>query len=150
MKEERFEINPSATGVTAADGLGASWQADIWDFRVPLGHEIVLKPTDIFSCYLVGDNAAEMPATTQVRIVKRDVANEDAIPLLRNCLYQLCKAFTDRDQLMRLPLNGSEMVIREHEHIVIMVNGLDTAGTGDTDASASHFKITTTRRRKSI
>ena len=128
MKEERFEINPATTGVTASDGLGESWQADIWLYEVPLGQEIVLKGKDIFSCYLVGDDAYEMPPVTLVRIVIRDTANEESRPVLRDCLYQLCKAFTDVDQLMRISPPNGEVVVRQGEHIVIMVYGKDCLG----------------------
>lgn len=150
LKEERFEINPSTTGVTAGNGQGATWHADIWDYKVPLNQEIILKSTDIFSCYLVGDDVVEMPDTTLVRIVKRDVANEDAKPMLTNALYKTCQAFTDKALLMTLNPPGGEVIVGAEEHIVIMVNGADVDTGGDVDASASHFKIVTTRRRKGI
>lgn len=147
--EERFEINPGTTGITESDGKGATWHADIWDFKVPLNTEILLKPTDVFSCYLVGDDAVEMPKTTQIRVVRRDVANEDAEPVLTTLLYQSVKAFTDKDKLMHLSILGKVNVGPE-EHIVVMINGADAATTGDVDASASHFRIQTTRRRKAL
>lgn len=145
--EERFEINPNSTGITETDGQGALW-ADIWDFKVQPNTQIKLKPTDIFSCYLIDDGGSvEMPKTTQVRVVRRDVANEDAEPILTTVLYQSIKAFTDKDKLMHLSIPW-EIIVDEYEHIVVMING--NGATGDTDASLSHFKIQTTRRRKAL
>lgn len=148
--EERFEINPSSTGITESDGQGATWHADIWDFKVEANTQIKLKPTDVFSCYLIGDDTGEMPKTTQIRIVRRDVANEGAEPVLTTLPYQLVKAFTDKDKLIHLSI-PREVIVDEYEHIVVMINGLDVTGVaGDTDASASHFRIQTTRRRKAL
>ena len=147
--EEKFELNSGVSGVTESDGLGATWHADIWDFKVPINNWILLKPKDVFSCYLVGDDGVEMPAKTQVRIVKRDVANEEAKPILPNLLYQQIKNFRDRDLVMHINVRGVVEVGPE-EHIVVQVNGADVATTGDLDASASHFKLVTTRRRKRL
>ena len=148
-KEEKFELNQNSTGITESDGLGATWAADIWDFKPPLNTFLKLKPTDIFSCYLVGDDAAEMPAATQVRIVKRDAANEDAKPVLSACLYQRVKEFQDKGKFKRLTLDR-EVEVGPDEHLVVMVNGADAAGTGDLDASASNFRLQTTRRRRPL
>lgn len=147
-KEEAFELNQNTTGITESDGLGATF-ADIWDFKVPLNTTVKLKPGDIISCYLVGDDAAEMPATTQIRVVRRDVANEDAKPILSACNYQTVKQFADVGKMKRLTIDH-EVVIGPDEHLVVMVNGADATGTGDTDASASNFRLKTTRKRKGL
>lgn len=146
--EEKFELNQATAGVSESDGQGATW-GDIWDFLVPLNTFIILRPQDVLSCYLVGDDTSQMPAATQIRVVRRDVANSEAKPLLANCLYQQVKAFDDKNKWKHLTVGG-EVVVGPDEHIVVMVNGADTAGTGDTDASASYFKLTTTRRRRSL
>jgi len=146
--EERFEVSSLSTGITEADGGGATWK-DIWDFRVPLNIRIVLKPTDIFSCYLDGDDAAEMPATTQVRLLHRDVANEQSKPLIRAMLYAQLKDFQDKDKIIRLQIPKA-LVIGPSEHIVVQVNGADATGTGDIDASDSYFKVVTNRIRRSL
>jgi len=146
LKEERYEINSSSVGITESDGSGATWK-DIWDFKVPVNQQIVLNPTDIFSAYLIGDDAAEMPKTTRVRVVKRDVTNEDAKPVLPELPYQQIKQFTDRNLLMHLAIPGT-LVMESEEHIVVQVNGVDAAGSGDLDASASYFKIFTHRKKK--
>ncbi len=146
LKEERYEINSSSVGITESDGSGATWK-DIWDFKVSVNQQIVLNPTDIFSAYLVGDDTAEMPKNTRVRLVKRDVTNEDAKPLLPELPYQQAKEFKDRALLMHLAIQGT-LVVESEEHIVVQINGADATGTGDTDASASYFKIFTHRRKK--
>lgn len=148
-KEEKFELNQGSTGITESDGLGASWAADIWDFKLPLNTWLKLRPGDVFSCYLVGDDAAEMPAATQVRVVRRDVANEDAKPVLTSCLYQRLKEFQDKGKFQRLTIDR-EVEIGPDEHLVVMAYGADATGTGNVDASASNFRLQTTRRRKGL
>ena len=145
---ERWELNPAASGVTATDGQGAKW-ADIWDFEVPYHVEIVLNPSDIVSFYLVGDDAAAMPNTTQIRMVKRDTANEESIPILSPVNYKTGQEFQDSKKLMHLTM-ASPISVGTDEHIVVQVYGADALGSGDTDASASHFKLITTRRRKGL
>jgi len=147
---ERFQLDQLSAGVTALDGLGASWAADIWDFNVPINQDIVIQPGDVFSCYLIGDDAAEMPANTKVRVLLRDVSNEESTPLLPPLPYQQLKAFTDKKKLMRLRIH-KEIRVENGMHIVVQVNGLDATGVaGDTDASASSFKLVCHRRRKSV
>jgi len=145
---ERWELNPAASGITVADGQGAKW-ADIWDFQVPYHVEIVLNPADIVSFYLVGDDASEMPNITQIRVVKRDTTNEESTPILSDINYKTVKEFADKKKLAHLTM-GSQIVVGTDEHIVVQINGADAATTGDTDASASHFKLVTTRRRKGL
>ena len=149
MKEEKYELNSLSTGITEQDGSGLLWK-DIWDFKVPINQSIVLKPIDLFSAYLKGDDAAEMPNTTRIRVLRRDVANEDAKAVLNEVYYKLCKEFTDKNLLMHLSIH-QPVEVGSEEHIVVQVSGLDATGiAGDTDASASFFKILTTRKRKGL
>lgn len=147
--EEKFELNGVSSGVTAADGQGATWQADIWNFKVGYNTWIILRPGDVFACYLKGDDGSEMPAATQVRIVVRDGNNQDSIPIMKDVLYKQIQAFTDRDKVVALDIDR-EVVVGPDERIVVLVNGADAATTGDVDASASHFKLVTRRRRKAL
>ena len=148
-REELSEINPSTTGITAADGDGNNWK-DIWDLKVPLNVFYVLKPTDLFAAYLVGDDTAEMPNTTRIRVVRRDVTNTEAKAILSEIIYKLAKDFTDKKKLMHLSGVQAQNIVGAEEHIVVQVAGADVAGTGDTDASAGYFKVFTTRRRKAL
>ena len=147
-KKEKFELNQNTSGVTASDGQGTTY-ADIWDYELPLNHYIMLGPTDVFSCKLVGDDAVEMPAITKVRVVRRDVSEGQDYPILTKLMYQTVKAFTDRKSYKNLTVIG-EVDLRPGEHIVVQVAGADVATTGDTDASASRFKIVTTRKRRGL
>lgn len=148
IKEAKYEINPSSAGITEADGDKTNWK-DIWDFKVPLNTWIILQPKDLFAAKLVGDDTNEMPKATRVRIMRRDVANEDAKPVLSEIYYELAKDFTNWDKLMHLSIKES-ITVGPEEHIVVQVAGLDATGTGDIDASASYFKILTTRRKVGI
>ena len=145
---EKFELNANTSGITAADGVGTNF-ADVWDFEPPYNTRLKLHAGDVFSCYLVGDDAAEMPAKTRIRIVKRDVSNEQAKPVLSDCQYNLCKSFSEKKKMLRLTIPG-EIVVDTAEHLVVMVSGMDANGDGDVDASASYFKLEILRERKAL
>jgi len=124
FKEEKYEINSTSIGITEADGDGTNFK-DIWDLRVPLNTFILLKSGDYVALYLIGDDGYEMPKSTRVRVVRRDVANEDSKPVLPEVLYQLVKDFIDRNKLMKLPIGA---IIGPEEHIVVQVAGKDCLG----------------------
>jgi len=124
FKEEKYEINPASIGITEQDGDGTNFK-DIWSLRVPLNIFILLKPGDYVALYLIGDDGYEMPKSTRVRVVRRDVANEDAKPVLPEVLYQLVKDFIDRNKLMKLPIGAT---VGPEEHIVVQVAGKDCLG----------------------
>ena len=145
---EPKEITESTTGVAELDGQGATWQVDIWNLTIPFNQKHKIGPSSIFSCYLVGDDAAEMPDKTLVRVVKRDMDEQETVTLL-STLYQNCKEFTNKAKLQKLTTRA-DILCTAGEHIAIMVNGADVATTGDTDASASNFRLTSLRERKSI
>ena len=147
-KIEKFELNPKTSGITESDGKGATW-GDNWDFKIPYHVVVQLKPSDVFSCYLIGDDAAEMPASTLVQVVKRDVMNLDSTPIIKPFLYQMAKEFSNKKKLLYLDITAPLFVSTE-EHIVVQVNGADAAGTGDLDVSASHFKLVTIRKRRAL
>lgn len=145
---EPKEITESTTGVAALAGQGATWTVDIWNLTIPFNQKYKIGPTDTFSCYLVGDDAAEMPAKTLVRVVKRDMDTQEIVTLL-STLYQNCKEFADKNKIRTLtPRN--DILCTPGEHIAIMVNGIDVTTSGDTDQTASNFRLTSLRERKSI
>lgn len=148
-RDEKFEINSGSTGITESDGQGALW-ADIWAFQIPLNQKIIIKPTSIFACNLVGDDAAAMPNNTQVRVLRRDVSAEDQKTILPACPYKQLQEFRDRNLFMRFLNLGEDVILGEGEWVVVQVNGADATGTGDTDASASYFKLICNRRRKPL
>lgn len=145
---EKFELNQSSTNVTATDGIGANF-GDIWDFKSLFGTKIILRPGDTISMLLTGDDAAEMPDTTRIEIVKRDVTNTEAIPLLGEVLYGAIKQFSSKKAILKLSIT-KEIIVNTDEHIVIRINGIDAATTGDLDASASRFALITTRERETV
>lgn len=145
---EPKEITESTTGIAALDGQGATWTVDIWNLTIPFNQKHKLGPTNTFSCSLVGDDAAQMPDKTLVRVVKRDMDEQETVTLL-STLYKNCKEFVDKNKIQKLTVRA-DILSTPGEHIAIMVNGVDAATTGDTDASASSFKLTSLRERKSI
>ena len=147
-KVEKFELNPKKSGITESDGVGATW-GDIWDYQVPYHVEVQLKPGDVFACYLIGADTAQMPASTLVQVVKRDVTNLDSTPIVKPLLYQVAKNFTDKKKLLYVDITAP-LIVTTDEHIVVQVNGADATGTGGTDASASHFKLATTWKRRAL
>lgn len=148
-KPEKFEINASSTGITEADGEGTNWK-DIWDYKVQTNQFIEIGPDSIFSTSLVGDDAAAMPNATRIKVVRRDVSNEDEKALLTEVSYKQAQEFQDKKKLMRFRGLLGPMMLGEGEHIVVRIAGADATGTGDTDASASYFKIICQRRKKAL
>lgn len=145
---ENYDIQPSTVGITAVDGAGATWNADNWDLKPSAGLSYTIGPWSQFSLYLVGDDAAEMPADTRVRVVKRDITNEEQ-ELIWAGLYAQVKEFADKKKRAYLGCTR-EVKIEESEHLVIQANGADATGTGDLDVSASHFKLASKRRRRAL
>ena len=145
---EPKEINRSTSGVAELDGQGATWQADIWNLTIPFNQKYKIGPGSTFSCYLIGDDTAEMPAKTLVRVVKRDEDEQETVTLYSG-LYQNVKEFKDKNKIRTLTPK-TDILSTPGQHIVVMINGADVATTGDTDASASWFKLTALRERKSI
>ena len=144
------EISESTTGVAQVDGNGATWQVDIFNLTVPFNQKHVFTSNCTVYMSLVGDDAAQMPDRTLVRVVKRDMDSQELKPLL-STLYVNCKEPKNVKKMAHLNIpEGEQVVVTPGEHIAIMVNGADAATTGDTDASASSFRITSQRERKSI
>ena len=148
-KSEKFEINSGSTGITEADGSGTLWK-DNWDYKVAVNQWIQITPESTFSANLVGDDAAAMPNITRVRIVRRDVANEDHKTILPECLYKQVQEEQDRMLWMTFKNLTANILLGPEEHIVIQCAGADAAGTGDLDASASRFSLKCQRRRKAL
>jgi len=149
QKDEKFEINAGSTGITETDGQGTTF-ADIWVYKIQTNQKIVVNPDSIFACNLVGDDAAAMPNNTQVRVLRRDVTGEDAKTILPACPYIQVQEFQDKNKFMRFRNLVQEVVCGEGEEIAVQISGADAAGTGDTDASASYFKMIVNRRRNRI
>lgn len=145
---ESYDIQPSTDGITATDGAGATWNADNWDLKPSAGLQYRVGSWSQFSLYLVGDDASEMPADTRVRVVKRDITNEEQ-EIIWTGLYAQVKEFADKKKRACLGCTR-EFVINGGEHLVVQANGADVAGTGDLDVSASHFKLASKRRRRAL
>ena len=148
-KPEKYEINAASPGITEADGSGALWK-DIWDYQVQTNQYILLTPESIFAVYLIGDDAAAMPNSTRVKVVRRDVTGEDESTLITEVPYKVAQEFQDKKKLLRFRGLTRDVLIGEGEHIVVRIAGVDAATTGDTDASASWFKIICQRRKKAL
>ncbi len=144
---ERIEITAAIVDVTVGDGNGASF-ADIWALLVPINQKYTVTEQDSLSCYLVGDDTVEMPANTKVRVVKKSIGRVDSSTVTPIVLYSQLKEFADIRKLFFLGVNRT--VIGPGEYLILQVAGADVAGTGDTDGSASSFKITATRTRPSL
>lgn len=148
-KLEKFEINSASTGITEADGNGANWK-DIWEYKVPVNTWVTIDAESVFACNLVGDDAAAMPNTTRIIVVRRDVANEDSKPLMPEIHYKAVQEEQDKKKMMYFRGLATPVTVGPEERVVVRIAGADAAGTGDTDASASRFKISCMRGRKRL
>ena len=151
VKHEAFTLTKGDSGVTSQDGLDASTEwGKIWEYHIPVGIGLYILPGHTFSCYLHGDDNAQMPATTRVRVLLKDSAQQDVKTILGPVLYQTLKEFVDRDKIARF--NVSEPIkVFEQQYIVVETSGADVATTGGVDqtggASDSYFEMAISRVR---
>ena len=140
---ERFEIKRTTAGVTEMDGLAATWGSLTYDFLLPVNQRLRFKKGDYVAATLIGDDAAAMPDSTLVRLVVTDNAGK-VKHVLFNGLYARMQDFRDVEARCYLQIDR-EIYVEAGEHVVMLVNGLDAAATGDVDASAGTIKISCDR-----
>ena len=152
---EPFSLTKGETGITQQDGLDAStdW-GQIFEYQVPVGIGLIILPGHTFSCYLHGDDGAEMPATTQVRILHKDSSKSgDAKKVLGPILYVKLKEFTNKNKIAIFDiLNPAK--IYEKQYLTIETAGADATGTGGVDVTGgtkeSYFEAAISRVRQPL
>lgn len=154
VKQEPFCLTKADSGITSSDGPDASsteW-GDIWSYQVPTGIGVLILPGHTLSVYLEGDDDAEMPATTRIKVVQRDSSQQDEKTLMGPLLYASLKEFTDRDKIQRF--NAGPFRVYEKQYLVIEVQGADATGTGGVDqtggSSDSYFEMNISRVRQPL
>jgi len=157
MKEalqEPFSITKGDANCSEQDGLNATTDFGmIFEYHVPVGVGLVILPGHTFSAYLYGDDSAEMPATTLVKVVLLDSAKQDARCILGPVMYQSLKEFQDRDKIAAF--NVAEPVkVYEQQYIQILTAGADAAGSGGVDVTGgtneSYFEMAISRVRQPL
>jgi len=157
MKEalqEPFSITKGDANCSEQDGLNASTDFGmIFEYHVPVGVGLVILPGHTFSAYLYGDDTAEMPATTLVKVVLLDSAKQDARCILGPVMYQSLKEFQDRDKIAAF--NVAEPVkVYEQQYIQILTAGADATGSGGVDVTGgtkeSYFEMAISRVRQPL
>ena len=152
--QEPFSLTKGETGVTSTDGLNASTTYSIiWEYQVPTGIGFIILPGHTFSAYLEGDDDAEMPATSLLKVSIQDASKQDKKTIMGPVLYQSVKEFTDRTKIAKF--NVAEPVkIYESQYIIVEEAGADAAGTGGVDqtgaSSDSFFEMTMVRVRSPL
>ena len=152
--QEPFTLTKGDSDVTSTDGLNASTAYGvIWSYHVPTGIGLIILPGHTFSVYLEGDDDAEMPATTLIKVYVLDASKQDSRCVLGPVLYQSLKEFTDRDKLARFNVSAPVKVY-EKQYIEIEAAGADVAGTGGVDqtggSSDSYFEMAISRVRQPL
>jgi hypothetical protein len=152
---EPFTLTKGNSDVTSQDGLDASTDfGTVWYYQVPNGVGIIVEPEDTFSVYLFGDDSAEMPATTRVRVLVKDSAGSgEAKVLLNSRLYASLKEFQDLDKMAHFDLT-EPYKIYEKQYIYIETAGADATGTGGVDVTGgtneSYFQMEIHRVRQPL
>ena len=155
--QEPFTLTQGDSDVTGTDGLDATALATkygiIWEYHVPTGIGLIILPGHTFAVYLYGDDSAEMPATSLVKVSVLDSSKQDKRTILGPVLYQTLKEFTDRDKLARFNV-VAPVKVYEKQYIQIEEAGADATGTGGVDVTGgtneSYFEMAISRVRQPL
>lgn len=156
--QEPFSLTKGESGIVQIDGLDATalgaYYANIIEWQVPIGVGLVILPGHTFAMKLWGDDEAEMPAVTLVKVMVKDASKQDTKTILGPVLYETLKTFDDRDKLARFDIAGP-VKIYENQFIIIAVAGADAAKTGGVDITGnnsgeSYFEMAIARVRQPL
>jgi len=153
-RQEPFSLTKGEAGITQQDGLNASTDYGmIFEWQVPTGIGLIILPGHTFAMYLQGDDAAEMPATTLVKVLHKDSSKQDATTVLGPVLYQNLKEFTDRNKIAHFNISAP-IKVYEKQYISVETAGADATGTGGVDvtggAKESYFEAKISRVRQPL
>ena len=137
---EPFEVNQEDSDVTQADTSASVW-GDLFDYKVPKGRALILRPGDQYSLYLVDTGTSEVADTARIKLVRRDSTGGEERPIIPETLYASVKEFQDRDSMYTLALTRAVELLQD-EHLVLMCYD-DTGG----DKDLSYFSLVCRTRR---
>ncbi len=139
---EPLVINQRDENIVRSNTL-AGVMSDIFSYRVPLGTNIQLNPSDILCIHLLGTTGLAIEATAQVRVELRSpLGGGEAEPILGATLYQTFAPggigeFRHTERLVTLQIPAPRMVI-ELAFIVIQAHSAVVV-----DATRSWFELRT-------
>ena len=154
VKQEPFSLTKGDSNLTSQDGLNASTEyGTIWEFHCPVGIGLIILAGHTFACYLHGDDNAQMPVTTLLKIVALDASKQDEKTILGPVMYKTLKEFVDRDKIARFNI-PEPVKVYENQYIQVKTAGADAAGTGGVDqtggTSDSYFEMAISRVRQPL
>ena len=143
---EPFVITQEDSDVTQTDTTADSLQ-DLFVYRVPIGHTIILRPDDVLCCDLDETDTTVAQNICQVKLEVRDASNEEKKPVLGPLQYASFAAsgvgeFKDEDKSIHLDIHR-EMKVYEREYIALMVKNASPYVDKDT----SFFSLRCHRER---
>lgn len=146
MVIEPFTITQEDSNVTQTDTTAESLQ-DLFVYRVPIGHSILLRPEDVLSMDLDETDTTVCQDTAEVKLEVRDATGAEKKPVLGPLLYSNFAAsgvgeWRDEDKFVHLDINR-EIEVAEREYIVLMVKNPSPYVDKDTSA----FDLRTHRKR---
>lgn len=153
--QEPFTLTKGDGNVTSTNGPGVAgvW-GTIWSYLVPVGIGHIILPGHTLA--INGEStAANMPNTSQIRVLVQDASQQDRKAILGPILYASLQNFTDRDQMARF--NVPEPVkVYERQYIIIEWMGIEaganpllqTAGGGT--YGESFFELAMSRVRQPL
>lgn len=153
-KQEPFSLTKGDAAITSTDGLNASTQFGvIWEYHVPVGLGLIILAGHTLAMYLHGDDDAEMPDTTLVKVVVLDASRQDERTILGPVMYKNLKEFTDRDKLARFNI-PEPVKVYENQYVQVQTAGADVATSGGVDqtggSSDSYFEAAISRVRQPL
>ena len=136
MELDRAEVNISINdpNVTKSNGT-AGVMSDIFDYEVPYGTIIQLRPNDVIAAYFK-DASAEMLATDAYEVVVTD-PNKIRNEVVASGLYKDIKTFDDRNKVRKF---GQTKTVKAGWHIIIRAKATTVLVN-----TSCYFKLTALR-----
>ena len=90
--EAPFRLFQDDPVISEADGVASTW-SDLWEYQVPVGVSLIIKPNHTFACYLdeLTGSTESGAQGTSIRIEKRDASGSDVAIIFGPKLYASCK-----------------------------------------------------------
>ena len=144
VKEQPFRLYQDDPVISVADGTANQW-SDIWNYEVPIGVALILKPEHTFAAYLYEstNSAACGDSDCRVKIERRDNSESDVLLVFGPDFYVTVQEFQNKSLMARLKVPAEGVVVNEREKLVISVYD-----NGAIDESACYFELHIAKIRK--
>lgn len=118
---EAFEINQKNDIATLTNTTNAVMSL-LGSWRQAEGRQLIIRPGDIMSAYLLTNAGPEASDASQFKLCKRDSQYEDEIIIEGIGQYGSLKDFKNSDKIYRMTCQGKSWEINENEYLLLYIN----------------------------